>query len=736
MKSLTKYTSFLFLSILLFVQCQSEPPAKGSVEHIKAVTEAVDDAAIKSTDANPGNWLSYGLNYQEDRYSPLDQINKSNVKDLGLSWSLDLGVMRGIEASPVVVDGIMYLTGPWSVVWAIDLRKGEKIWEFDPEVPRDYGEKACCDVVNRGVALYKGDVFFGTIDGRLVSLDAATGKKNWEKLTVDRSRTYTITGAPRIVKGNVLIGNGGAEYDARGYVSAYNAATGEQVWRFYTVPSDPSKPFENPILEKAAETWTGEWWTMGGGGTVWDAIVYDPEQNSIYIGVGNGSPWDQLHRSPEGGDNLFLSSIVALNADDGSYKWHFQTTPGDTWDYTSTQPIVLSELEIDGKMRKVLMQAPKNGFFYVIDRTNGEFISGAPYTQVNWATGLDEKGRPIEAAFARYKNPGQNTIIAPGPFGGHNWQPMAFNRETKLMYIPSHRVSTVLSHEDENTYNKVSRAASGSGWNMTYADKLYKPINPASADAPNPYAPYGRLIAYDPVAQKEVWGVDQPLTHWNGGILTTKGGLVFQGDATGHLTAYDANDGKQLWQTNLLTGIIAPPVTYTIDGKQYVSIAVGWGGVTGLNRKFTKYVHPGRLYTFEIGGTAEIPAEMTGAVAELTTLSSSGQPLEIGRGLSLYIKFCIQCHGEPLAAGGGALPDLSFSSDGVFKNHKEIILNGALASKGMPNYKGRLTEQDVDDIGNYLKYVAESYRKGDDVLTVLTNLAGMQYLVDTQPKKD
>ena len=734
MKNIIQLATFLVTLVLIGTQCKTEPPAPGTTEHIQQATAAIDDAALVNATIG-GDWLTHGGNYQEDRYSTLDQINKENVKDLGLAWSLDLGVMRGIEATPLVVDGIMYLTGPWSVVWAVDLRNGEKIWEYDPQVPREYGEIACCDVVNRGVALYKGAVFFGTIDGRLVSLDAATGSLNWEKLTVDRSRKYTITGAPRIVKGTVVIGNGGAEYDARGFVGAYSAETGAEAWRFYTVPGDPSKPFENPILEEAAKTWKGEWWKMGGGGTVWDAIVYDPELNLIYLGVGNGTPWDQLHRSPGGGDNLFLSSIVAVNADDGKYVWHFQTTPGDTWDYTSTQPMTLADLEIDGQMRKVIMQAPKNGFFYVLDRTTGKFISGKPYTKQNWAKGLDENGRPIEEDYARYKDPTKNTVIAPGAYGGHNWQPMAFNKETKLMYIPTHTVSLAFSHEPVNSFNKVSRGASGSGWNVSYADKLYKGMV-MKPDDPNPYAPYGRTIAWDPVQQKEVWAVDHPLTHWNGGITTTKGGLVFQGDAQGNLRAYDAANGTILWEKNLLTGIIAPPVTYLLDGKQYLSIAVGWGGVTGLVRKFTDYVHPGRIYTFEIGGTAEMPAEMTAAKPQFTSLEPDATPAQIGRGLTLYVKFCVQCHGDTFGAGGGAIPDLTYSSDGVFKNHKEIILNGALASKGMPSFKDRLSEQDVEDLGNFFKYTASSFRKGDDFITILTNLAGMQYLGDTQPRKD
>lgn len=731
-----KFSYLLFLAIglaIVITNCKTEDPAPGTTQHIQSVTAAVNDAAL--IESNPNDWLTYGGDYYEDRYSPLEEINKETVKDLGLAWSLDLGVKRGIEATPIVVDGIMYLTGPWSVVWAIDLRKGEKIWEYDPKVPREYGEYACCDVVNRGVALYKGDVFFGTIDGRLISLDAATGSVNWEKLTVDRERKYTITGAPRIAKGNVIIGNGGAEYDARGYAGAYDAETGEEQWRFYTVPGDPSKPFENPILEEAAKTWNGEWWTMGGGGTVWDAIVYDPELNLVYLGVGNGTPWDQLHRSPGGGDNLFLSSIVAVNADDGTYVWHFQTTPGDTWDYTSTQPIVLADLEIDGAMRKVLMQAPKNGFFYVIDRTNGEFISGKPYTFINWAKGLDENGRPIETDFARYKDPTKNTVIAPGAYGGHNWQPMAFNTDTKLMYIPTHHVSLAFSHEPVNTFNQVSRGASGTGWNVSYGDKLYKPVVMDPND-PNPYAPSGKLTAYDPVKQKVAWTVEHPETHWNGGVMTTKGGLVFQGDAKGDFTAYDATNGTVLWKKNLLTGIIAPPITYMLDGKQYISLVVGWGGVTGLTRKFTKYIHPGRIFTFALGADEPMPEEMTGSGPSLTTLPSTGKPIEIGEGLTLYVQYCVQCHGDTFGTGGGTVPDLTHSSDGVFDNIHEIVLNGALVDNGMPNFNGRLTEDQVDNIAHFAKYASASLRKGDDLMTLLTNLAGMQYLADSQKLPD
>src|SRR5260370_13689161 len=373
--------------------------AKGSPDHIKAVTSAVDSASVKANAATSNDWPTIGLDYAETRFSKLKQIKTDTVKNLGLVWSYSLDSSRGVEATPVVVDGIMYQTASWRVVHAIDARTGKKIWTFDPGVDREKGYKGCCDVVNRGVALYKGRVFVGTYDGRLIALDAATGQKVWEKDTlIDHDHSYTITGAPRVFNGKVVIGQGGAEYGARGYVTAYDADTGNQAWRWFVVPGDPSKPFEDASMEAAAKTWdpAGKYWINGGGGTPWDTMAYDPDLNLLYIGTGNGAPWNRKLRSPSGGDNLYLASIVALNPDTGKYVWHYQETPGDNWDYTLTQPMILATIPLDGQPPKGTLHAPTKGFFFVIDRTNGKLISAKNFVDVNWAPAYDANGRPIE----------------------------------------------------------------------------------------------------------------------------------------------------------------------------------------------------------------------------------------------------------------------------------------------------------------------------------------------------
>ena len=425
-------------SAYVLVACAKQSP--------EAPTEASNDgqAAIAADEAQDARatdveWLKHGLDDGENRFSTLTDISDENVGDLGLAWFYDYPTNRGMEATPLIIDGVMYTTSSWSLVYAHDAVTGELLWFYDPQVPPDWAVHLCCDVVNRGVAYQDGHLFFGTIDGRLISLNAEDGSLRWDIQTTDRSRPYSITGAPRIVRDKVIIGNGGGELGVRGYVSAYNVDTGDQIWRFYTVPGNPDDGFESDAVAAAAETWGGgAWWEVGGGGTVWDSMAYDAELDLLYVGVGNGAPWNRQIRSPDGGDNLYLSSIVALKPDDGSYVWHYQTTPGETWDYTATQHMILTELSIDGEPRDVIMQAPKNGFFYVLDRATGELLSADAYATVTWASHVDLKtGRPVETADARYLDGATGPLQFPGPIGGHNWHPMSHNPDAGLVYIPA-----------------------------------------------------------------------------------------------------------------------------------------------------------------------------------------------------------------------------------------------------------------------------------------------------------
>ncbi|WP_244558529.1 PQQ-dependent dehydrogenase, methanol/ethanol family [Tardiphaga sp. OK246] len=674
---------------------------KGTPDHIKAVTSAIDSAAITANTATSKDWPTYGLDYAETRFSKLNQITAENVKDIGLMWTYNLESIRGVEATPLVVDGIMYVSAPWSVVHAVDTRTGKRLWTFDPGVDREKGYRGCCDVVNRGVALYKGKVFVGAYDGRLVALDAATGTKVWEKDTViDRKMSYTITGAPRVFNGKVVIGNGGAEYGVRGYVTAYDAETGNQAWRWFTVPGDPAKPFEDDSMAAAAKTWdpAGKYWVNGGGGSAWDTITFDPDLNMVYIGTGNGSPWNRNLRSPGGGDNLYLGSIVALNADTGKYLWHYQETPGDNWDYTSTQPMILADLTIDGTPRKVVLHAPKNGFFFVIDRTNGKFISAKNFVDVNWATGYDASGRPIEVPEAR--SPGKSFDSIPGPFGAHNWHPMSFNPQTGLVYLPAQGVPLNLTGEKALVQNAPAENKFGgtTGWNVGFSLNAAPPKN----------LPFGRLIAWDPVKQKEAWRAEY-IAPWNGGTLTTAGNLVFQGSADGRFIAYNAKTGEKLWETPVGTGVVAAPATYVVDGVQYVSVAVGWGGVFGITQRATDREAPGTVYTFAIGGKAPLPAFTKYQIGNLLT-GVKYDPAHVPEGTSIYVNACATCHGVPGVDKGGNVPNLGYVSTETITNLKDIVFNGPFKDKGMPDFTGKLTEADVVKIQAFIQGTADAIR--------------------------
>ena len=679
----------------------SAQDAKGSPAHIKAATGAVDGNAIRANAATSKDWPTIGLDYAETRFSKLDQINADTVKRLGLVWSYSLDSSRGIEATPLVVDDIMYVTGPWSIVHAIDARTGKGLWTFDPGVARDEGYRGCCDVVNRGVALYKGKVFVGAYDGRLIALDAATGKKVWEKDTViDHGHSYTITGAPRVVNGKVLIGNGGAEYGVRGYVTAYDAETGNQAWRWFAVPGDPSKPFEDESMAAAAKTWdpAGKWWINGGGGTPWDTIAFDPDLNTVYIGTGNGAPWNRNLRSPAGGDNLYLASLVALDADTGRYVWHYQETPGDNWDYTSTQPMILADLVIDGSPRKVILHAPKNGFFFVIDRTNGKFISAKNFVDVNWATGYDANGRPIEVAEAR--SPDKPFDSIPGPYGAHNWHPMSFNPGTGLVYLPAQNIPINLTGEKDFKHDAQppGKFMGTLGWNTGYM------VNATPPKAPM----FGRLIAWDPVKQQEAWRQEH-VSPWNGGTLTTAGNLVFQGTADGRFVAYNATTGEKLWEQPTGTGVVAAPATYLIDGKQYVSVAVGWGGVYGVTMRATELNSAGTVYTFAVDGKAAPPA-FTKYQTENLLAGVKYDPADVGPGTLLYVSNCAICHGVPGVDKGGNVRNLGYVGADTIGNLKDIVLGGPFKAQGMPDFTGKLSEADVVKIQAFIQGTADAIR--------------------------
>ncbi|ERJ17567.1 ExaA protein [Salinisphaera shabanensis E1L3A] len=667
--------------------------------HAASTPAAVDAERLQSAAQEPANWMTHGGTYQEQRFSRLDQIDQDNVDELGLAWSYRLDIDRGVEATPIVVDGVMYTTGAFSVVYAFDAKTGELLWKYDPEVARTAARDGCCGPVNRGVAVWKGKVFVGAFDGRLIALDADTGNEVWSVNTlIDEERSQTITGAPRVVKGRVIIGNGGAEMGVRGYITAYDADTGKQAWRFFTVPGDPSKPAESEAMEMARKTWFGDkYWKQGGGGTVWDSMAYDPELDLLYIGVGNASLWNRQVRSEGKGDNLFVASIVAIRPETGEYVWHYQQTPGDQWDFTSTQTITLADLKIDGKTRQVLMQAPKNGFYYVLDRTNGELISAEKYVPVTWAKRIDMKtGRPVVDLDKADWTKGPK-LMMPGPLGGHNWMPMSFNPQTGLVYIPAQIAPALLEPDNEATWQGRGTLQLGTK----------PPALPEDAEARAQVVDMyrGKLLAWDPVAQREVWSQDYP-TIWNGGTLSTAGGLVFQGTANGEVRAYAADDGELLWRSPANTGVMAGPVTYAVDGEQYVTFMVGWGGIfpTGFGglADNTRVEPRARVLTYKLGGTATLPDEPKRKL----TIAASIPPLDadektIAKGRDLFNMHCGACHGFS-AYSGGVVPNLRNMAPQTHNDFLHIVAGGALIGNGMPSFADRLSKDQINAIHQYL----------------------------------
>jgi quinohemoprotein ethanol dehydrogenase len=703
----------IVLAMAVLAGCSGNGPDAGrpgaAADAPAASGAAKVDGALLATGGDGSDWPAVGFNYMEQHFSPLTQINESNVGQLGIAWSADLPDARGIEATPVVIDGVLYQTGPWSKVWAFDAATGARLWEYDPQVDKSKLVEACCDAVNRGVAVWKGKVYLGALDGRLIALDATTGKQQWSVQTTDPTKPYSITGAPRVIKDMVVIGNGGAEFGVRGYVTAYDAGTGAKKWRFYTVPNPkgvPDNEASDAILKTAASSWStgGAWKESGGGGTVWDAIVYDPELDLLYLGVGNGSPWNYELRSEGKGDNLFVGSVVAIRPESGKYVWHYQETPKDNWDFTSTQPIVLANVAIGGRPRKVLLHAPKNGYVFVIDRETGKLLSADPFVPgINWSSGYGPDGRPVynQAAYYGAKD-GKFFVGMPGAMGAHSWHPMAFSPQTGLLYIPANLAGLPYGPPSGNK----DRQAMARGFNVGLdwgAGAL--PRDPGVIKA-TIAATKGALIAWDPVARKEKWRVSYD-TPWNGGALATAGNLLFQGSALGKFQAFVADSGKPLFSLPVQSGVLAAPSTFTVRGEQYVAFTTSHGGVYALapgkvGGAFNRMPNIPRLIVMKLGGKAQLPPLPAQPLMALDPPKATGTKAQVANGLALYSRYCSVCHGDS-ATSGGVNPDLRHS--GVIADAdawKAILIDGALKENGMVSFASVMTPAEAQDIRHYV----------------------------------
>jgi alcohol dehydrogenase (cytochrome c)/quinohemoprotein ethanol dehydrogenase len=675
-------------------------------------TEGVTDAAISAPPV--GEWLTVAGDHNETRYSPLDKISDQNVGQLGLAWSADLDTARGQEATPLMHDGVLYVSTAWSMVKAYDAKTGALKWSYDPKVPRAKLVDVCCDAVNRGVALYGDKVYVGTLDGRLVALDQKTGKEVWSKLTIPEGSHQAITGAPRVVKGMIVLGSAGSEYFSRGYLAAYDAQTGNEIWKFYTVPGDPSKPFEGKHLEAAAKTWSGDFWKTGGGGNVWDGITYDPTTNLIYFGTANAEPWNPAKRggdAQKAGDSLYTASIVAVNADTGEYAWHFQETPEDRWDFDSTQQIIVADLPINGAKQHVIMHAPKNGFFYVLDAKTGKFISGKPFVQgINWASGLDPvTGAPKINPEARYEVTGKPFVGFPGAIGAHSWTPMSMSAKTGLVYIPVNYTPQAYAPDPSWKPGKTGfqLGIDASPGNIP-ADKAVRAGTMAALT--------GALVAFDPVTGTEKWKVPYS-SPTNGGILTTAGNLLFQGTAQGEFRAYASDTGKQLWSFPAQSGILAAPMTYMIDGEQYVAVLVGWGGVWDVSGgKLTSKMTPNisRLMVFKLGAKGQLAPMPASSDRVLDPPPFAGTPEQVAMGSKIYTNSCSVCHGNA-AVAGSLNPDLRHSTAlGNPKLWQQIVHDGLLSENGMVAWKDQFSPEQIEAARIYVvKRANEDKALGD-----------------------
>ncbi|MBN8818418.1 MAG: PQQ-dependent dehydrogenase, methanol/ethanol family [Sphingomonas sp.] len=661
-----------------------------------ATDRGITHASMVNADAQPGQWASYSRTWDEQRYSPLTQINDQTVGRLGLAWYDDLDTYRAVQATPIVVDGVLYNEMIFNVVTAYDAKTGRKLWTFDPKVGKEWARLACCGPSARGIAAWGNKIILATLDGRLIAIDRKTGKEIWTTQTFPPGQEYSITGAPRVYDGKVVIGNGGADYGSRGFVSAFDAETGKKLWKFYITPTDPARGPDGEASDSAMKiaqpTWYGKFWEAGAGGNAWDGFAYDPKLNLVYIGTGNGSPHMWHFRSEGKGDNLFLCSMVAVDATTGQYKWHYQMVPEDDWDFTCTQPIVLADIRIGGKLRQVAMQAPKNGFFYVIDRRTGQLISGKSYVSVNtWASHIDMKtGRPVLQPGAH--NTTTPHLMSPSWMAAHSWFPMSFSPKTGLAYFAAQEQGSIYARAEDGKYKYV-KGRNNTGQDYTSQPELRKKLMEQAVATEKAY-----LLAWNPATQREAWRVPYPAPG-SGGVLTTAGNLLVQATVNKTVAIYRADNGQKLWEMNVDQGGGAGAITYMIDGEQYIAINVGWNGSPAYTLKQPFRIATAKLLVFKLDAKGVTLPPMK-AQAEQAWLPTERVPADVARrGAALYGESCNRCHGDN-ATGG--VRDLRKMSKQAHDDFLDIVLNGARAEKGMPGFGGQLTEAQAKDIHGYL----------------------------------
>jgi quinohemoprotein ethanol dehydrogenase len=694
--------------------CAGRAPPASVPAPVQPSPGALDAARLAAAASEPDQWFTPGRDSTGAYYSPLADINVGNVSRLGFAWQYHLGSHRGLEATPIVIDGVMYAVGNFGHVYVLDAATGRELWTYDPEVDGQWGRYACCDAVNRGLAVWKGRVYVGALDGYLHAIDAAIGKRLWKVDTLPArgpKTPYTLSAAPVIAGDLIIVGSAGADFDgARGYVAAYDLQTGAFRWRFYTVPRNPKQgPQDQPHLVDALKSWDPRHqWESAGGGTVWDGISYDPELKLLYIGTANGAPYNIKQDGRKGGDDLYTAAIVAIHADTGQLAWYYQTTPGDRWDFDSTQKMILVDLDLGQGPRKVLMQASKNGYYYVLDRSSGQLLSANNFAYVNWAKGIDPKsGRPIVAPQADYQKGAK--LMFPANAGAHSWQPMSYDPQTRLTYIPTMEWPMVYFDSGKLRAGLIEGfftvpAFPSEDYDPKALASLYGPL-PSLAQLDHGFPPAksrGFLRAWDPIHQRLAWEVPS-LSNWDGGVLSTGGGLVFQGDGGGFLNVYTADSGKQLAHVSLGTGVMAAPMTYRVAGTQYVAVLAGYGGnMVGypLRANYAAYTrdNEGRIIVLKLdGGAVPLPPLLAEQVVP-TPPAHEGTATQIAAGEVLYNRFCARCH----ELGRGVLPDLRALSPGLHASFYDIVLRGILAPVGMARWDDVLSRADAESIHAYI----------------------------------